>query len=141
MAPSEVLSQFKIELVRLDSEHVGLINAAGYYLSAYMVDLGWYMKTPHQEEMFTVETHGEYDAYKSQDGKYLNVNTDGFLELLSLEKEVEDPQLFTRQNGETMTSLAMYFSGIISFSLQVTLASLRLAPYWRQSPSGGQSFI
>ena len=92
----------KIELVRLDSEHVGLVNSAGYYLSAYMEELGWYMKTPQLEEIFTVKTHGEYEAYKSHDGKYLNINTEGFLELLSVEDTaVTDTQLFTPQNGET----------------------------------------
>ena len=111
VAPSKVLSQFKIELVRLDSDHVGLVNAAGYYLSAYMDDLGWYMKSPQQEEIFAVETHGEFVAYRSHDGKYLSVNTDGFLELLTVENEVADPQLFAQQNGET--TLVMYLFGII----------------------------
>ena len=53
---AEVMSQFKIELVRLNSGHVGLVNSAGYYLSAWMDDLGWYMKTPHQEEMRHMES-------------------------------------------------------------------------------------
>ena len=105
LAPSEVSSQFKIELVRLDSNHVGLVNSAGYYLSALMEELDWFIKSPELEEMFTVKTHGEYEAYKSHNGKYLNINTEGFLELLSVEDTaVTDTQLFSPQNGETSFS-------------------------------------
>ena len=102
MAPSgDVLSQFKIELVRLDSNQVGLVNSGGLHLTAVMEELGWFMKTPGLEEMFTVETHGESEAYKSHNGKYLNINTDGYLGLLSVKDDaLTDSQLFTPRTGE-----------------------------------------
>ena len=102
VAPSgDVLSQFKIELVRLDSNQVGLVNSAGLYLTALMEELGWFMKTPGLEGTFTVETHGESEAYKSHNGKYLNINTDGYLGLLSVKDDaLTDSQLFTPRTGE-----------------------------------------
>ena len=128
---AEVLSQFKIELVRLNSGHVGLVNSAGYYLSAWMDDLGWYMKTPHQEEMFTVETHGEFDAYRSHEGKYLNINKDGFLELLSAQTEVADSQLFTQQNGEASLTTFLALFIITGYSGEFEAATLLTTmPKW-----------
>ena len=95
-APFDVFSQFKVEIVTIDSDHVGFINSAGYYLSAISDQVDWFVKTPASEERFSPEIHGEWQAFKSYDGQYLNINDDGFLDIISTDT-VKDSQLFAVQ--------------------------------------------
>ena len=95
-APSTVFSQFKVEIVTIDQDHVGFINSAGFYLTALSDKVEWFVKTPDNHERFRPETHGEWQAFKSHDGNYLNINSEGYLDIVSTDS-VEDSQLFARQ--------------------------------------------
>ena len=89
-------SQFKVERVDTITDHVAFVNAAGYFLTALSAQVDWLVKTPNEEEMFSPETHGEFQAFKSHNGKYLNINEDGLLDIVSA-VSIGDSQLFKKE--------------------------------------------
>ena len=92
--PAHVFSQLRVEIVELVGG-VGFRNADGKYLAA---NTDWGEKSSSLEQVFTAESHGDYQAFKSHIGEYLSIKDDGSLEML-MTSIVDDAQLFMRQRG------------------------------------------
>ena len=123
LGPQPTQSQFKVERVDTITDHVAFVNAAGYYLTALSDQVDWLVKAPNMEEMFSPETHGEFQAFKSHNGKYLNINEDGLLDIVSA-VSIGDSQLFKK---EGITGLHLSLSTPTRYVSDMTHCRL----FWR----------